>query len=81
MLAISQRVSVITIATRSTFITLYRPFVLQSLRNQREVAQDKESQDWLLSIEKKVTAAAMNTNNVLGDMIMADMICLSQSLM
>jgi hypothetical protein len=71
----------ITIATRSTLITLYRPFVLQSLGNQREVAQDKESQDWLLSIEKKVTAAAMNTNKVLGDMIMADMIRLSQSLM
>jgi hypothetical protein len=81
MLAISQRVSIITVTSRSTLITLYRPFVLQSLGNQRGVAQDKESQDWLLSIERKATAAAMNTNNALGDMIMADMICLSQSLM
>ncbi|RKK64370.1 hypothetical protein BFJ69_g16754 [Fusarium oxysporum] len=64
----------------STLITLFRPFALQSLGNQRAVAHDKESQDWLLSMERKATAAAMNTNNVLGDMIMADMICLSQSL-
>ncbi|KAG5655121.1 hypothetical protein KAF25_001894 [Fusarium avenaceum] len=52
----------------------------ESLGNQRAIGHDKESQDWLLSIEKKVTAAATNTNNVLSDMIMADMICLSQSL-
>ncbi|EXL68135.1 hypothetical protein FOPG_15787 [Fusarium oxysporum f. sp. conglutinans race 2 54008] len=64
----------------STLITLFRPFVLQSLGNQRAVARDKESQDWLLSIERKATAAAMNSTNTLGDMIMADMICLSQSL-
>ncbi|KAF4414861.1 fungal specific transcription factor [Fusarium acutatum] len=51
-----------------------------SLGNQRSVARDRESQDWLLSAERKATAAAMNSTNTLGDMIMADMICLSQSL-
>ncbi|SCO26725.1 probable cutinase transcription factor 1 beta [Fusarium fujikuroi] len=64
----------------STLLTLFRPFVFQSLGNQRAVAHDKESQDWLLSIERKATAAAMNSTNTLGDMIMADMVCLSQSL-
>ncbi|KAJ3464877.1 hypothetical protein MRS44_009663 [Fusarium solani] len=64
----------------STLITLFRPFILQSLGNQPAVTHDKRSQDWLSSVERKATTAAMNTNNVLGNMVAGDMIRLSQSL-
>lgn len=71
----------LTIETRSTLLTLFRPFLLQNLGDQLVDSYDERSQDWLSSIKRKSTTAAMNTNNVLGEMITGDTIRLSQSLM
>ncbi|PKY05855.1 hypothetical protein P168DRAFT_310028 [Aspergillus campestris IBT 28561] len=64
----------------STLITLYRPFILQSLGHQPAATHAKATRDWLSSAERKATTAAMNTTNILSNMITADMIRLSQSL-
>ncbi|KAI1062947.1 hypothetical protein LB507_005561 [Fusarium sp. FIESC RH6] len=64
----------------STLLTLFRPFLLQSLSDQLVDSNDERSPDWLSSIRRKATTAAMNTNNVLGEMITSDTIRLSQSL-
>ncbi|KAH6881101.1 fungal-specific transcription factor domain-containing protein [Thelonectria olida] len=64
----------------STLLILYRPYMLQSLGNEPTVLHDKRSQDWLSRAERKSTSGATNTNSVLGNMITADMIRLSQSL-
>ncbi|PLN80281.1 fungal-specific transcription factor domain-domain-containing protein [Aspergillus taichungensis] len=64
----------------STLLTLYRPFILQSLGHQAATTNDKATRDWLSSAERKATTAAMNTTNILSNMITADMIRLSQSL-
>ena len=76
-----QKLRFLTLATRSTILTLYRPFILQSIGHQPAATHDKATRDWLSSAERKATTAAMNTTNILSNMITADMIRLSQSLM
>lgn len=71
----------LTTETRSTLLTLFRPFLLPNLGDQLVDSYDERPQDWLSSIKRKATTAAMNTNIVLGEMITGDTIRLSQSLM
>ncbi|KAM5357369.1 hypothetical protein ACJZ2D_016332 [Fusarium nematophilum] len=62
----------------STFLTLYRPFMLKDLGISSPL--DGENSGGVFNATKKSRAAAQHTNNVLGNLIGSDMIKVSQAL-